>query len=73
MAQETIEAPLPGKVSKVHVSIGDVISEGDKICTIESMKMENPILSPVGGKVIEIKVSAGQQVNGGQILVIVEH
>jgi len=73
LARETVEAPLPGKVSKVHVTAGAVISEGDKVCTIESMKMENPILSPVGGQVVEVKVTVGQQVSGGQALVIVEH
>jgi len=60
-------------VNRVHVSAGAVISEGDKLCTIESMKMENPILSPVSGKVVEIKVSAGEKVTSGQVLAIIEY
>ncbi|MCX8125966.1 MAG: acetyl-CoA carboxylase biotin carboxyl carrier protein subunit [Dehalococcoidia bacterium] len=73
MVFEAVESPLPGKVIKVHVAAGDIIIEGDKVCTIESMKMENPVLSPVGGRVAEVKVSVGQQVDRGQVLVLVEH
>lgn len=73
MTRETVEAPLPGKVSKVHVIAGAILSEGDKVRTIESMKMGNPIPSPVSGRVVEVKIAIGQQVNGGQALVIVEH
>ena len=72
MAREPIEAPLPGKIMDISVSLGGAIAEGDLVCTIESMKMENPILSPVGGKVAEIKVSKGQTVRGGDVLFVIE-
>jgi len=62
MAQEIIEAPLPGKVLQVGVTVGNTVEEGGVICTIEAMKMENPILSPVKGSVSEVTVSAGQTV-----------
>ena len=72
MAQETIEAPIPGKIVSVNVSPGDTVEEDDELCTLQSMKMQNPILSPVDGKVIEVKVEAGQTVETGDIMLILE-
>jgi len=60
MTQEVIEAPLPGKIVRVEVTIGNTVEEGGVICIIEAMKMENPILSPVRASVIEVAVSPGQ-------------
>jgi biotin carboxyl carrier protein len=73
MALETMEAPLPGKILKVSVKAGDKVSEGDEVCTIESMKMENPILAPVSGTVKEIKVSAGMIVKAGDTIAAIEY
>ena len=72
MAQERIEAPIPGKIISVAVSIGCSITEDGEICILQSMKMQNPILSPVEGKVIEVKVVAGQTVETGDLLAIIE-
>ena len=72
MAQERIEAPIPGKIVSVAVSIGCSITEDGEICILQSMKMQNPILSPVEGKVIEVKVVAGQTVETGDLLAIIE-
>ncbi len=73
MAQEIIEVPITGKVTSVEVKVGDEVKEGDVICFIESMKMENPILSPVAGKITEIKASAGQVVETGNLIAIIEY
>ncbi|MDP3879817.1 MAG: biotin/lipoyl-containing protein [Dehalococcoidales bacterium] len=73
MAQEIIEVPITGKITSVEVKLDDTVNEGDVICFIESMKMENPIVTPVGGKVIEIKVSAGQMVETGNTIAIIEY
>ncbi len=73
MAQEIIEVPIAGKIISVETKEGDVIGEGDVICFIESMKMENPILAPVAGKITEIKVSAGQMVETGNVIAIIEY
>ncbi|MFC1966423.1 DUF2118 domain-containing protein [Chloroflexota bacterium] len=73
MAQEIVEVPITGKVISVEAKVGDAINEGDTICFIESMKMENPILAPVSGTVTEIKVEAGQVVETGSTLAIIEY
>ncbi len=73
MAQEIVEAPITGKVISVEVKVGDVVQEGDVICFIESMKMENPILAPVAGTITEIKVSAGQVVETGNLIATLEY
>ena len=73
MAQEIVEVPITGKITSIEVKEGDVVQEGDVICFIESMKMENPILAPVAGKITEIKVSAGQTVETGNVIAIIEY
>jgi len=73
LAQEIIEVPITGKITSVEVKVGDVVQEGDVICFIESMKMENPILAPVAGTITEIKVSAGQVVETGNLIATLEY
>ena len=73
MAQEVIEAPLPGKILQVNVAVGNTVEEGGVVCTIEAMKMENPILSPVKGSATEVAVSAGQVVKVGDKIAVIEY
>ena len=73
MAQETIEVPITGKIITVNYKVGDTVQEGDVICTLESMKMENPILAPVNGTITQIDVAVDQVVNPGGIVAIIEY
>jgi biotin carboxyl carrier protein len=73
MPTEIIEAPLPGKIIHVEVTVGNTVQEGGVICTIEAMKMENPILSPVKASVTEVAVATGQIVKTGQKLAVIEY
>ncbi len=73
MPQEIVEVPITGKITAVKVSIGSTVKEGDEICTLESMKMQNPVLSPVGGVVKELKVAPGQTVKSGETLAVIEY
>ncbi len=73
MAQEKVEFPITGKVTSVNVKEGDTVSEGDVLCLLESMKMENPILAPVSGTVTELKATAGQVIDAGDIFAIIEY
>ena len=73
MAQENIEVPITGKIISVDVNVGDEVKEGDTICILESMKMENPILAPVDGTIAKIGVTADQSVKPGDTIVIIEY
>ena len=73
MAQEKVEFPITGKITSVNVKVGDEVQEGDVLCLIESMKMENPILAPVAGTITEISISVGDAVETGALVAIVEY
>lgn len=73
MPREIIQAPLPGKIIRVEVTAGNTVQEGGVICTIEAMKMENPILSPAKASVVEVAVSPGQMVKTGEKLAVIEY
>jgi len=73
LAQELVEFPITGKITTVNVKAGDTVQEGDTLCFLESMKMENPILAPVGGTVTKIDLSPGQVVEAGNLAAIIEY
>jgi biotin carboxyl carrier protein len=73
MAQEVIEAPLPGKIVRVDVTVGNSVEEGGVICVIEAMKMENPIMSPAKASVVEVAVSPGQVVKTREKIAVIEY
>jgi glutaconyl-CoA/methylmalonyl-CoA decarboxylase subunit gamma len=73
LAKETIEVPISGKIIAVNVKPGDKVKEGDVLCTLESMKMENPILAPVDGTVTEVGVKPEQVVKPGDIIAKIEY
>jgi 3-methylcrotonyl-CoA carboxylase alpha subunit len=67
-----IEAPMPGKVTAVEVSKGDKVVEGQRLLTLEAMKMEHALTAPFAGTVAELHAVAGAQVTEGTLLVKVE-
>ena len=73
MALETIEVPITGKIISVDVKVGDEVKEGDTICLLESMKMENPILAPVSGTISKIGITADQSVKPGDTIAVIEY
>jgi len=73
MAQESIEVPITGKIISVNVEVGDEVSEGDILCVLESMKMENPLLATVDGTIKEIGITAEQVVKPGDIIAVIEY
>jgi biotin carboxyl carrier protein len=68
----TVKAPLPGAILNVHVKVGDKVVMGQRLITLEAMKMENNIDSDKEGKVSAIKVKKGDTVMEGDILVVIE-
>lgn len=73
MSLETVELPITGKIIEVKVNTGDTVKQGDVICLVESMKMENPILAPVSGIIKELPISPGQLMNTGDVLAVIEY
>lgn len=63
-----ITAPMPGTILSVAVSKGDSVKEGDVICVLEAMKMENEIKSTTSGTVVAVGVAKGATVNSGDLL-----
>jgi 3-methylcrotonyl-CoA carboxylase alpha subunit len=67
-----IEAPMPGKVTAVDVSQGDKVAKGQRLLTLEAMKMEHALTAPFDGTVAELNATPGAQVTEGQLLVKIQ-
>ncbi|WP_114228882.1 MULTISPECIES: acetyl/propionyl/methylcrotonyl-CoA carboxylase subunit alpha [Sphingomonas] len=65
-------APMPGKVTSVEVAAGEAVTKGQRLLTLEAMKMEHAMLAPFDGTVAELNVAAGQQVQVDAVLAKVE-
>jgi pyruvate carboxylase len=65
----TYYSPMPGKVIKVNVKEGDDVKEGDVLCVVEAMKMENNIKAMTSAKVAKIFVAEGDKVDVKNILI----
>ncbi|MDW5596340.1 urea carboxylase [Conexibacter stalactiti] len=66
-----IEAPLSASVWLVEVRPGDRVDAGQRLLTLEAMKMETALESPVAGEVVDVLVGVGDQVSPGTSLVVV--
>jgi acetyl-CoA/propionyl-CoA/long-chain acyl-CoA carboxylase, biotin carboxylase, biotin carboxyl carrier protein len=71
-SSEALPSPLQGTVFKVVVEKGADVAEGDLICVIEAMKMENEITAHRAGKVEELNVVEGASVSSGDILAVIK-
>ncbi|MEU7972597.1 biotin carboxylase N-terminal domain-containing protein [Micromonospora sp. NPDC049089] len=72
VAAGSLLAPLPGVVTRVHVEVGQRVSAGDPLLTLEAMKLEHPVLAPIDGVVAELPVPTGGQVKTGAVLAVVD-
>jgi biotin carboxyl carrier protein len=70
--ENNIISPMPGKVVKIPVSVGDEVKKGDTVITISAMKMESEYKSPIDGKVAKIHVTEGSTVFASQVLIEIE-
>jgi biotin carboxyl carrier protein len=64
-----LASPLPGLVATVHVKVGDQVTAGDPVVTMQSMKMEIPVAAEADGTVEEILVNEGDEIDTGALLV----
>ena len=70
-AGDAVTAPMPGNILKVNVTQGQAVKEGELLCVLEAMKMENDILAPKAGTVTQVLVSKGSSVDTGAALVVI--
>jgi acetyl-CoA/propionyl-CoA carboxylase biotin carboxyl carrier protein len=62
---DTLTSPLQGNMWKVLVTKGDTVEEGQLICIIEAMKMENEITAQKSGTIVELPISEGAPIQAG--------
>jgi acetyl-CoA/propionyl-CoA carboxylase biotin carboxyl carrier protein len=62
---DLVESPLQGNMWKVLVAQGDTVQEGQVLCIIEAMKMENEITAPKAGTIAELHVKEGEPISAG--------
>jgi pyruvate carboxylase subunit B len=64
-----VVAPMPGLIVRVHVAVGDTVTAGQGVISMEAMKMENELRATTPGTVKHVGVRPGQAVEKGAVLV----
>ena len=67
-----VATPMPGKVIRVLIALGDRVESGQGLVVVEAMKMQNELKSPISGTVKQVQAVEGATVNANQVLVVVE-
>jgi len=67
----TIRAEMVANVLSISVSVGELVTIGQTVLLLDSMKMEIPVLSEVSGKVFEIAVVPGEIIQEGDPLIMI--
>lgn len=70
--RQNISAPMPGKVVRVLVNVGDSVEAGQGLIVVEAMKMQNEMKASHPAKVIDVRARPGDTVGAGDTLVILE-
>jgi biotin carboxyl carrier protein len=70
--EQAIVAPMPGRIVRVLVNVGDQVVRAQPVVVVEAMKMENELRSPRDGRVKDVAVTPGASVDAGRILVVIE-
>lgn len=72
LANSHVTSPMPGKVLRYLVEVGDEIAEGQGVVVVEAMKMENELCAPRKGVVAALLVEVGKPVESGTKLMLIE-
>jgi acetyl-CoA/propionyl-CoA carboxylase biotin carboxyl carrier protein len=67
-----ITAPMQGTIVKIHKAAGDTVKEGDAVCVLEAMKMENEIKSTKDGAIVDLRIQTGDTVASGAVLMVIK-
>lgn len=63
-----IVAPMPGKILSIKAKVGDAVTKGQVVLTLEAMKMENEIVAAEDGTISSIDTTVGATVEAGAVL-----
>ncbi len=66
-----VTAPIPGLILDIKVNVGDAVTVGQTVATMEAMKMENNVASTTAGTVKEIRVKKGSEVATGDVIMVI--
>ena len=69
---QNLTSPMPGKVIRVLLGVGDEAAAGQGVVVVEAMKMQNEIKSRKRGRVLEVLVCEGDTVKANQVLAVIE-
>ncbi|HTQ38426.1 MAG TPA: pyruvate carboxylase [Pirellulales bacterium] len=67
-----VAAPMPGLVVTVPIKVGDLVKKGQKLLSLEAMKMETTVYADVEGKIADVLVKPGTAVEAGELIVQME-
>jgi biotin carboxyl carrier protein len=70
--RQVVRAQIPGRIVAVAVSVGEGVEAGQRLLSVEAMKMENAVIAPWAGTIARVGVVAGQTVELGDELVVIE-
>jgi acetyl-CoA/propionyl-CoA carboxylase biotin carboxyl carrier protein len=71
-AEGAIAAEMQGTILSVNVAEGDEVSQGDVVCVLEAMKMENDVVASTSGTVASVPIAEGDSVDMGDTLIVLE-
>ncbi len=69
---QSVVAPMPGRIVRVLVGVGDEVAPRQPVVVIEAMKMENELRSSWGGVVNDVLVTEGASVDAGRVLIVID-
>jgi biotin carboxyl carrier protein len=69
---QVIKSPMPGRIIRLLVEVGDQVTARQGVVVIEAMKMQNELKAAQAGKIVEIKIEAGATVAAGEVLLLIE-
>jgi acetyl-CoA/propionyl-CoA carboxylase biotin carboxyl carrier protein len=71
-SEGAVTAPMQGTIVKIHHKAGAAVEEGEPVCVLEAMKMENEIKATASGEIVELRVQVGDTVTPGAILMVIK-